>query len=57
VLDRAGRLQLPADFVAALGLRQRVRLELADDHIQIWPEDALPAGVGGPSVQGGREQS
>ncbi len=42
VLDRAGRLQLPADFVAALGLRHRVRLELADDHIQIWPEEPAP---------------
>lgn len=40
VLDRAGRLQLPHDFVAALGLQHRVRLELVDDHIQIWPEDA-----------------
>jgi putative ABC transport system ATP-binding protein len=42
VLDRAGRLQLPADFVAALGLRHRVRLELVDDHIQIWPEERAP---------------
>lgn len=42
VLDRAGRLQLPADFVTALGLERRVRLELVDDHIQIWPEDAQP---------------
>ena len=42
VLDRAGRLQLPADFVTALGLQRRVRLELVDDHIQIWPEDAQP---------------
>ncbi len=57
VLDRAGRLQLPADFVSALGLRQRVRVELADDHIQIWPENALPAAVGGPSMHGGTEQS
>jgi ABC-type lipoprotein export system ATPase subunit len=57
VLDRAGRLQLPADFVSALGLRQRVRLELADDHIQIWPEDALPAAVGGPSMTSGTEES
>lgn len=40
VLDRAGRLQLPHDFVAALSLHRRVRLELADDHIQIWPEQA-----------------
>jgi ABC-type lipoprotein export system ATPase subunit len=40
VLDRAGRLQLPQEFVAALGLRHRVRVELADDHIQIRPEEA-----------------
>ncbi len=38
VLDRTGRLQLPRDFVDALGLKQRVKVELADDHIQIWPE-------------------
>jgi len=40
VLDRAGRLQLPHDLVAALGLHSRVRLELADDHIRIYPGDA-----------------
>ena len=39
VLDRVGRLQLPREFVSALGLRHRVRLELVDDHIQIWPEE------------------
>jgi len=38
VLDRAGRLQLPHDFVTTLGLQKRVRLELVEDHIQIWPE-------------------
>ena len=39
VLDRAGRLQLPHELVEALGLRDRVRLELAGDHIRIWPGD------------------
>ncbi|WP_208542855.1 ABC transporter ATP-binding protein [Nocardioides euryhalodurans] len=39
VLDRVGRLQLPRDFVTALGMRHRVRVELAEDHIQIWPEE------------------
>ena len=39
MLDRVGRLQLPREFVAALGLRHRVRVELVDDHIQIWPEE------------------
>lgn len=37
VLDRAGRLQLPREFVEALGLHQRVRVELVEDHIEIWP--------------------
>jgi ABC-type lipoprotein export system ATPase subunit len=36
VLDRVGRLQLPKEFVAALGLEHRVRVELAGDHIEIW---------------------
>ena len=38
VLDRAGRLQLPRGLVDALGLEHRVRLELRDDHIEIWSD-------------------
>ena len=38
VLDRVGRLQLPRSHVEELGLRQRVRLVLEDDHIEIWPD-------------------
>ena len=38
VLDRAGRLQLPRDYVSALDLEQRVRLVLEDDHITLWPD-------------------
>ena len=38
VLDRAGRLQLPSDFIEALALRDRVRLELEPDHIGVWPD-------------------
>jgi len=38
VLDRAGRLQLPADFRQSLGLGHRVRLELEPDHVGIWPD-------------------
>jgi putative ABC transport system ATP-binding protein len=37
VLDRVGRMQLPGDFVSALGLRDRVRLALEPDHIGVWP--------------------
>jgi ABC-type lipoprotein export system ATPase subunit len=42
VLDRVGRLQLPGDFVGALGLADRVRLELEPDHIGVWPSGAAP---------------
>nr|WSW70686.1 ABC transporter ATP-binding protein [Streptomyces sp. NBC_00995] len=44
MLDRAGRLQLPADHTAALGMRDRVMLELETDHIGIWPDDTGHAG-------------
>jgi ABC-type lipoprotein export system ATPase subunit len=37
VLDRTGRLQLPAGFVEALGLRDRVRLNLEPDHVEVRP--------------------
>jgi len=37
VLDRAGRLQLPAAFTSALDLKDRVRLGLEPDHIGVWP--------------------
>ena len=37
VLDRAGRMQLPQEFVGALGLRDLVRLELEHDHVGVWP--------------------
>ena len=37
VLDRAGRMQLPAAFVDTLALRDRVRLSLETDHVQVRP--------------------
>ncbi|MEU3604197.1 ABC transporter ATP-binding protein [Streptomyces sp. NPDC035033] len=40
MLDRAGRLQLPADYTEALGMEHRVALELEQDHIGVWPDDA-----------------
>ncbi|QAY74915.1 ABC transporter ATP-binding protein [Agromyces protaetiae] len=36
VLDRVGRLQLPHDFVESLRLRDRVRLTLEDDHVEVF---------------------
>ncbi|HET7028968.1 MAG TPA: ABC transporter ATP-binding protein [Candidatus Limnocylindrales bacterium] len=42
VLDRAGRLQLPKAMVAELGLKDRVRLRVVDDHVEIWPDSGGP---------------
>lgn len=40
VLDRVGRLQLPAEYIDALELERRVRLELEPDHVGVWPDRA-----------------
>lgn len=37
VLDRVGRMQLPEEYLRALSLRDLVRLELEDDHVQVHP--------------------
>lgn len=37
VLDRAGRLQIPRDYLESLDIGDRVRLELRDGHILISP--------------------
>ncbi|WP_422730941.1 ABC transporter ATP-binding protein [Microbacterium abyssi] len=42
VLDRAGRMQLPADFVSALDLSERVRLTLEPDHVRVAPGQERP---------------
>jgi ABC-type lipoprotein export system ATPase subunit len=55
VLDRAGRLQLPREFVEALGLRHRVRVELVDDHVEIWPQDVAHTGHDGVRPGAGEE--
>ncbi|WP_116951082.1 ABC transporter ATP-binding protein [Jiangella endophytica] len=46
VLDRAGRLQLPDDFVGQLQLQDRVRLALEPDHIGVWPDERERRGEG-----------
>jgi putative ABC transport system ATP-binding protein len=46
VLDKAGRLQLPRAHVEALGLADRVRLRLVDDHVEIWPDGPRRDGGG-----------
>ncbi|MCX4746351.1 ABC transporter ATP-binding protein [Kitasatospora sp. NBC_01287] len=39
MLDRTGRVQLPREFLAALGMEHRVAVELAADHIALHPDD------------------
>jgi len=39
VLDRVGRLQLPQDYIASLDMRDRVRLALESDRIEVYPQD------------------
>jgi cell division ATP-binding protein FtsE len=47
VLDRVGRLQLPRAHVEALGLEKRVRVDLEEDHLSVWP-DRSDGARGGP---------
>ncbi|MFD9036259.1 ABC transporter ATP-binding protein [Streptomyces sp. NPDC059567] len=47
MLDRAGRLQLPAEYTETLGMEHRVMLELEQDHIGVWPDDKGPEGAAG----------
>ncbi|HEY6279406.1 MAG TPA: ABC transporter ATP-binding protein [Streptosporangiaceae bacterium] len=56
VLDRAGRLQLPGEFVRALDLRDRVRLALEPDHVQVWPDDAPGQAASGARPDGDEAQ-
>jgi ABC-type lipoprotein export system ATPase subunit len=54
VLDRAGRVQLPKEYVDDLAMKDRVRLAKNPDHIGIWPDLAQDAGrsVGSGSAGG-----
>ena len=48
VLDRAGLLQLPREMTEPLGMRDRVRLVAAADHIGVWPDAPRQVPAGGP---------
>ncbi len=37
MLDRVGRMQLPEEYMKALDLRDRVRLDLEPEHITVRP--------------------
>ena len=52
VLDRAGRLQLPGEFIRARGLAERVRLTLEPGHVGVWPDRPPPDGQQPPGGTG-----
>jgi ABC-type lipoprotein export system ATPase subunit len=52
VLDRVGRMQLPADFMASLSLRDKVRLALETDHVGVWPGDTAEGGSANDDKKG-----
>jgi ABC-type lipoprotein export system ATPase subunit len=39
IVDRTGRLQLPPELIERLGIAGRVRVYLAEDHLEIWPAE------------------
>jgi ABC-type glutathione transport system ATPase component len=51
VLDRNGRLQLPARMTERLGMRDRVRLHERTDHIAVWPGVESDAGGEGGDAE------
>jgi len=53
VLDRAGRLQLPRELTEPLGMRDRVRLQAAADHIGVWPDSPARQPGSGTIAEGG----
>jgi len=38
ILDKAGRMQIPQQYVQKLHLADRVRARLQDDHMGVWPD-------------------
>ncbi len=45
VVDRTGRLQIPKEFLERLDVKERARLKLAMDHVEVLPEGAeMPEG-------------
>ncbi|MEU5543593.1 ABC transporter ATP-binding protein [Streptomyces sioyaensis] len=57
MLDRAGRLQLPAEYTHSLGMEHRVLLELESDHIGVWPDRTADGTARGRETggEGGRD--
>jgi ABC-type lipoprotein export system ATPase subunit len=56
VLDRTGRVQLPADMIKPLGMRDRVLLRAQPDHIGVWPDELAPGATQDAPGLGGRHE-
>ena len=56
VLDRAGRLQIPRDFMETLDMRDRVLLALEPDHVGVWPDAGPGSGPGARARARGRHE-
>jgi len=39
VVDRSGRLQIPKEYLERLDVKERARLRLAEDHVEVMPEE------------------
>jgi len=44
VVDRTGRLQIPKEYLERLDVRERARLRIESDRIEVYPEGARPEG-------------
>jgi ABC-type lipoprotein export system ATPase subunit len=44
VVDRTGRLQIPKEYLERLDVKERARLRLEADHVEVLPEDAEASG-------------
>jgi ABC-type lipoprotein export system ATPase subunit len=42
VVDKAGRLQIPREYLERLDVKERARLRLEGDHVEVFPEDGAP---------------
>jgi ABC-type lipoprotein export system ATPase subunit len=42
LVDSAGRLQLPREFLETLKIKDRARLQMGDGYVQVLPEDGQP---------------
>jgi ABC-type lipoprotein export system ATPase subunit len=55
IIDKVGRLQIPAHFLEALPFHGRAEIRLADGHLEVWPLGS-PANAAQPGNMGSAQQ-